>query len=162
MWYTMFIRATILFGILMVVWLLMSGHYTPLVTGLGVVSVGFATWMAVRINGHDREGLPFHLMAGLPGYILWLFREIAVSNISTIRLILVGQADPVLFRVPYTQKTAAGVATYANSITLTPGTVTVEITEGEFLVHAVSRELADDVKSGGMDEKVTRIEGVSG
>ena len=86
MWYTMFIRAIILFGILMVVWLLMSGHYTPLVTGLGVVSVGFATWMAVRINGHDREGLPFHLMAGLPGYILWLFREIAVSNLSLIHI----------------------------------------------------------------------------
>ena len=152
-------RAVILFSILMSVWLLMSGHYTPLVTGLGVASAIFATWMAVRINALDSEGLPFHLMARLPGYIVWLFVEILASNLATMKIILFGGARPVMFRTRCTQRTPAGLATYANSITLTPGTVTVEIAEGEFLVHALSKELGAGVKGGGMDRRVTRIEG---
>lgn len=152
-------RAIILFSILMTVWLLMSGHYTVLVTGLGVLSVAFATWMATRISATDDEGLPLQLLARLPVYIVWLFREIVSSNIATTRIILQGKAAPVMFRVPYTQKTEAGIATYANSITLTPGTVTVDIDKKEFLVHALADEFADDVKSNVMDAKVTAVEG---
>lgn len=159
MWYTMMFRTLILFTVLMVVWLLMSGHYTPLVTGLGVASVAFTTWMARRISAQDREGLPLHILGRLPTYIVWLMREILVSNITTAKVILGGQPDPEIFRVPYSQKTAAGVATYANSITLTPGTVTVEIDDKGFLVHALTRELADDVKTGAMDARVSATEG---
>ena len=154
----MMARATILFSVLMSVWLLLSGHYTALVTGLGVASAVFAAWMAVRVDAHDSEGLPLHMMARLPGYVLWLFREIAVSNIATMKLILFTTPKPVMFRASYSQRTPAGVATYANSITLTPGTVTVDIGKGDFLVHALSRELRKGVKAGGMDRRVARLE----
>ena len=152
-------RTLILFSALMSMWLLMSGYYTALITGLGVVSVFFATLMATRVNAQDSEGLPLHMMARLPGYLLWLFREIAVSNIVTIKLILFRPPEPVVFRTRYTQKTPAGVATYANSITLTPGTVTVDIDDRGFLVHALSPELGEGIKDGEMDRRVTRVEG---
>ena len=151
-------RTACLFIVLMSVWLLMSGHYTPLVTGLGILSAAFATWMAARVGSQDGEGLPLHLMARLPGYILWLFGEIAASNLATMNLILFRRPDPEMFRTRYSQKTPAGVATYANSITLTPGTVTVEIDDGGFLVHALSRELGDGIRDGGMNARVSGIE----
>ena len=137
----------------------MSGHYTPLVTGLGVVSTAFATWMSHRLGGSDKEGLPLHMFQKLPAYYIWLIKEIIISNIATAKTIL-GKSDaPELFYVPFTQKTEAGVATYANSITLTPGTVTVDIDKNGFLVHALSSDFGDDVRSGNMDRRVTQLEG---
>ena len=155
-------RTVILFIVLMAVWLLMSGHYTVLVTGLGVASVLFCTVMARRINADDEEGLPLFLMPRLPLYILWLMREIIISNLDTARVILFGKPDPVVFRVPATQTTAAGITTYANSITLTPGTVTMDIDDDGFVVHALNEAMADGVRSGEMDSRVTAIEGGQG
>lgn len=148
-----------LFIVLMAVWLLMSGHYTVLVTGLGVASVLFCTMMARRINADDDEGLPIFMMARLPLYLTWLMKEIIVSNLDTARIILFGKPDPVVFRVPATQKTAAGITTYANSITLTPGTVTMDIDDDGFVVHALDQSMADGVRSGEMDRRVTVVEG---
>ena len=106
-----------------------------------------------------KEGLPLHMFRKLPAYYIWLIKEIIMSNIATAKTIL-GKTDaPELFYVPFTQKTEAGVATYANSITLTPGTVTVDIDENGFLVHALSSDFGDDVRSGDMDRRVTQLEG---
>ena len=142
----------------MAVWLLMSGHYTVLVTSLGVASVLFAAMMSKRLGGTDDEALPLHMMARLPGYFLWLFKEIVMSNIATAKVILSNTPDPEFFETTATQKTEAGLATYANSITLTPGTVTVDIDQDRFLVHALSPGFGDDVRSLGMDEKVSGLE----
>jgi len=157
------LRNIFLFAILFAAWLLMSGHYTPLLIGLGVLSCALATVMADRIGGSDEEGLPLHIIARLPAYLVWLLKEIVMSNIATGRLILFGQARPVLFTTPASQATAAGIATYANSITLTPGTVTIEVEDTgggtRFLVHAVDRPFAEDVESGDMDRRVSALEG---
>ena len=155
-------RNLFLFAVLFAVWLLMSGHYTPLLIGLGVISCALATAMADRIGGSDEEGLPLHIMTRLPAYLVWLLKEIIMSNIATGRLILFGRARPVLFTTPASQGTVGGVVTYANSITLTPGTVTVEVEEGgdttRFLVHAIDPSFAEDVESGDMDRRVTALE----
>lgn len=156
------LRLGLYFLILMALWLLMSGHYTVLVTGLGVLSVAFAVAMARRINAADDEGLPLHMMKSLPGYLIWLFREILMSNIATAKVILGNTPDPEVFRVPYSQKTAAGVAAYANSITLTPGTVTIDIDDKGFLVHALDASFGDDVRSGEMDRRLRLAEGGEG
>lgn len=157
-------RNLILFGVLFAAWLLMSGHYTPLLIGLGIVSCLLATWLADRIGGTDEEGLPLHIMARLPVYLAWLVKEIIMSNIATGRLILVGRARPVIFETAASQTSAGGLVTYANSITLTPGTVTIEVEDAEgdnprFLVHALDPSFAEDVESGEMDRRVTALEG---
>ena len=151
-------RFAILFLSLMAVWLLMSGHYTVLVTGLGVASVLFATVMSSRLGGTDDEALPLHMMGRLPGYFIWLFKEILMSNIATAKVILGNTPQPEMFETSASQKTEAGVATYANSITLTPGTVTVDINKDVFLVHALTKDFGDDVRSNVMDAKVTGLE----
>ena len=122
------------------VWSLHNAHYQP--------------WC-------DQEGLPTHMFLRLPGYLLWLFKEILMSNLSTAKVILTNQSDPEMFRTKFSQKTEAGVATYANSITLTPGTVTIDIEEDTFLVHALSSSFGDDVRSLEMNEKVSNLESAS-
>ena len=155
-------RVTLLFSLLMASWLLMSGHYTPLIISFGVVSVGFCVWLSHAINAIDDEGLSIHLFARLPVYLVWLCGEIVKSNYATAKFILGGHSEPEMFRVTATQKTAAGLATYANSITLTPGTVTMDIDEsaskGQFLVHALHADFGDDVRSNDMDRRVTALE----
>ena len=157
-------RPLLLFVILLGMWLLMSGHYTPLITSLGIVSCGLVAALAHLMGGTDRDGLPTHLFARLPGYLVWLCREIITSNIATGRIILKGGTDEEWFEVPATQTSDAGIVTYANSITLTPGTVTVDVTSDRdgktrFLVHALHPDFGDDVRDGEMDRRVSAVEG---
>lgn len=155
----MIIKALLLFVFYFVIWLLLSGHYDPLLLTLGVLSCItclYVTWKAKFI---DEEGLPLHLLIRLPIYTLWLFKEIIKANIDTAKIIILNNPDPQNFRVKSSQKTEAGKVTYANSITLTPGTVTT-LLDGDILeVHALSSDMADDVKSGAMDKKVSWLEG---
>jgi multicomponent Na+:H+ antiporter subunit E len=169
-WYTQYrdfripMRFLILFTTLMAGWLLMSGIYNGLLIGFGVASCLLCTWLSLRIGATDREGLPTHLFARLPAYLAWLIGEIVSSNIATAKIILRGTSDPEIFEVPANQATAAGLANYANSITLTPGTVTVDIDEAKtgpsrFLVHALHPQFGDDVRSGDMDKRNCALEG---
>ena len=155
----MIIKALLLFVFYFVIWLLLSGHYDPLLLTLGVLSCItclYVTWKAKFI---DDEGLPLHLLIRLPIYTVWLFKEIIKANIDTAKIIIINNPDPQNFRVKSSQKTEAGKVTYANSITLTPGTVTT-VLDGDILeVHALSSDMADDVKSGVMDKKVSWLEG---
>ena len=155
----MIIKALLLFVFYFVIWLLLSGHYDPLLLTLGVLSCItclYVTWKAKFI---DEEGLPLHLLIRLPIYTVWLFKEIIKANIDTAKIIIFNNPDPQNFRVKSSQKTEAGKVTYANSITLTPGTVTT-VLDGDILeVHALSSDMADDVKSGAMDKKVSWLEG---
>ena len=155
----MIIKALLLFVFYFVIWLLLSGHYDPLLLTLGVLSCItclYVTWKAKFI---DEEGLPLHLLIRLPIYTVWLFKEIIKANIDTAKIIILNNPDPQNFRVKSSQKTEAGKVTYANSITLTPGTVTT-VLDGDILeVHALSSDMADDVKSGVMDKNVSWLEG---
>ena len=155
----MIIKALLLFVFYFVIWLLLSGHYDPLLLTLGVLSCItclYVTWKAKFIY---EEGLPLHLLIRLPIYTLWLFKEIIKANIDTAKIIIINNPDPQNFRVKSSQKTEAGKVTYANSITLTPGTVTT-VLDGDILeVHALSSDMADDVKRGAMYKKVSWLEG---
>ena len=152
-------RAVILFVVLMAIWLILSGHYTPLLLGLGVISVLFCVWMSKRLDAIDAESLPLHLLLRLPFYWFWLIGQILLANIQMIRIILTGAHAPCLFRVDAGDLSQAALVLYANSITLTPGTVTVEAEKGTLLVHALSKAMADDVKKGVMLTRVRLVEG---
>ncbi|GIR79515.1 MAG: hypothetical protein CM15mP81_10250 [Alphaproteobacteria bacterium] len=86
---------------------------------LSCITCLYVTWKAKFI---DAEGLPLHLLIRLPIYTIWLFKEIIKANIDTAKIIIFNNPDPQNFRVKSSQKTEAGKVTYANSITLTPGT----------------------------------------
>ena len=157
-------RHVIALGVtLYVAWLLLSGVYQTLWFVLGVISCAICVGIALRMEVIDRETYPVHLSMILPRYWLWLFKEIVFANFDVTKRILAPSlpVNPQLFRVKATQWGALGKVIYANSITLTPGTVTVDIDGDEFLVHALSDSTKDDLETGEMDRRVTALEGSS-
>jgi multicomponent Na+:H+ antiporter subunit E len=157
----MTMRIPALVATLFVFWLLLSGVYTPflLATGLGAsIAVALLAW---RMEVADREGHPIHLTLGALVYWPWLIKEIAVSGWRVAKIILKPSLpiSPTLVRFRPSQKSAVGLVTHANSITLTPGTITVVAGHDEFLVHALTREGAQAVVESEMDRRVSRLEG---
>ena len=147
-----------LFGL----WLLLSGIYTPLLIILGICSSALVAWIAHRMNVTDHEGFPIHFTWKAITYWPWLFWEIIKANLAVSRVILKKEIsiEPTLLRIPANQKSELGQVTYANSITLTPGTVSIAVGEGMIDVHALTQEAADDLKTGRMNERACRLEGI--
>ncbi len=142
-------------------WLLLSGIYTPflVLSGLGA-SIAVAA-LAQRMEVADREGHPIHLALAALRYWPWLFKEMVKSGWQVARIILDPRLpiSPTFVRFKPSQKTPVALATHANSITLTPGTLTVDAGHDEFLVHALTREGAAGVVDSEMDRRVRRMEG---
>ena len=113
---------------LAVLWFLLSGHTEPLVLASGVLSIIFVSWLSARMKIIDGESYPFTLIPRLSLYWLWLLWEIVKSSVDTSRRALgpKSKVQPVVFDAPATQRTDLGLVVHANSITLTPGTVTLE------------------------------------
>jgi len=158
-------HAIALFALLLAVWLLNSGHYTVLITSFGIASCLLVVWLSHRMGIVDEEGVPIHLLTRLPMYLPWIAKEVFKSNLDTARRILnLGSPDvsPRLFEAPTTQRTDLGRVLYANSITLTPGTVSIRVHGASITVHAIADEVADDLLGGEMDRRVTRLEGETG
>ena len=151
-------KSITLFIILFGFWLLMSGYYTPLILSLGVISCLLCVYLTVKGKFLDNETLPIYFFPRLIQYTLWLIKEILKSNIATAKVIIMKSEEPELFSVKATQKTNEGKVTYANSITLTPGTVTTQIKNDIFEVHALTKDFGDDVRSSEMDKMVTWLE----
>ena len=136
----------------------MSGHYTILITSLGVLSCLLCVYLTIKGKFLDNETIPVYFFPRLIQYTLWLIKEIFVSNIATAKVILTKTEDPELFTVKSSQKTNEGKVTYANSITLTPGTVTTQINENIFEVHALNQKFGDEIRSSDMDKMVSWLE----
>lgn len=142
-------------------WLLWSGIYKSLLIIFGAASVLLVLLITVRMNRVDDDSIDFELNPmQFIGYIGWLLLEIAKCNIAVTKTIL-SSSMPInqnLFDVPYTQRTDLGQVIFANSITLTPGTVTVETEHGHFLVHALSYSHDDLEALADMDRRVCAAE----
>ena len=151
-------KSITLFIVLFGFWLLMSGYYTPLILSLGVISCLLCVYLTIKGKFLDNETLPIYFFPRLIQYTLWLIKEILISNIATAKVIIMKSEEPELFSVKTTQKTNEGKVTYANSITLTPGTVTTQIKNDIFEVHALTKDFGDDVRSSDMDKMVTWLE----
>ncbi len=147
---------------LLAIWLLLSGHYTPLMIFFGVLSTLLVVVLAARADLIDREIQPVLLKPSVLLYWFWLGREIIKSNIDVARRILSPglPISPNIFTVRASQKTELGRVTYANSITLVPGTVTVDVDEEVFTVHALTQAAAADLKRGEMDRRVCNVEDI--
>ncbi|MHC4958576.1 MAG: Na+/H+ antiporter subunit E [Planctomycetota bacterium] len=145
------------------VWLLWSGYFIlqPLI--LGAASVLLVLWIALRMRIVDREGVPLDLLARLPLYVPWLMWEIVKANIDVTRRILSPRLpiSPRVIEIDSSQRRDLARVIYANSITLTPGTVTIDVRGRHFTVHALTKEAADGVLTGDMDRRCTRLEGPS-
>lgn len=132
--------------VLAVVWLVLSGYWTkPILLIFGALGVTTAFALVLRMGLLDRETAPFPRLIPFVAYWVWLGGEIFKANVYVVRTAMKPELDikPTLVRVPVNLRSDLARATFANSITLTPGTVTVEVEETGFLVHALTPELAE-------------------
>lgn len=151
---------TSLFVLLAALWLALSGVYKPLILALGLGSVLFALWMARRMDVVGDESNAGLYSWRLPVYWAWLVWQITLSNLHVARLVLApGRLAPRIVRMPVNQASDIGRVTYANSVTLTPGTVSLVLAPDELVVHAIDRQAADELQREGMGDKVRWLEG---
>ena len=159
-------RAVLMGVVLFGIWLLWSGHYSfdhTLVLAMAVISCVGVVAIAVRMGIADAEGHPIHLIGRAALYGLWLLWAIFKANIDVALRVLNPRLpiSPTLVQVQTSQKSDLGRVIYANSITLTPGTVSVETGDGTIMVHAIAKDVAEDLETGEMDRRVTSMEGLS-
>jgi len=149
------------FATLYAFWILLSGYFTAFLLGAGGGCALAVVLLARRMDVVDHEGHPIQLgwRASL-GYWPWLALEIARAGWDVARRILDPRLpiSPTLARFAPGQRSDLGLAIHANSITLTPGTVSVQVGPAEFLVHALTREGAAGLAGSEMDRRVAALE----
>ena len=147
------IRNTLFFYLL---WLLLSQSYNAFHMTLGLV-VSFAVALLNTEPGKLQvENVRWSRMLA---YLPWLLWRIIQSGIHLSYLILHPRLpiDPKLIRHQTSLKEEGGIVLFGNSITLTPGTITVEVNSNELLVHSMDDASADDVTSLRMEQKVAGV-----
>ncbi|MET0104701.1 MAG: Na+/H+ antiporter subunit E [Sedimenticola sp.] len=140
-------------------WLLLSGHYVALLLALGGLSVLIVVFFLHRMDRVDGE--PSTLRPGLKflRYIGWLLGQVVLSNVALARRVW----DPSLPIQPTWGKLDTRVSTplektlYANSITLTPGTLTTDVGEDHFMIHCLSPEELEELREGEMERRIKGI-----
>jgi multicomponent Na+:H+ antiporter subunit E len=149
--------------VLFAFWLALSGHYTTFLIAGGAGCAALVTLAALRMRTADAEGFPVELLPRALTYFPWLAWEIAKSAWSVAKIIVDPRLpiSPTMTVVKASQRTSTGVAIYANSITLTPGTITVGVDGNDLTVHALVSGGADDLEGGGMDRRVSQFEGAA-
>ncbi|MDX1490709.1 MAG: Na+/H+ antiporter subunit E [Pseudohongiellaceae bacterium] len=148
-----------LIALLIAFWLLNSGHYTPLILGLGAASIVLVFVTVTRMKVVDEESLPFHLARELPSYYIWLIGELIKSNLQVVRRIWSSSAElnPAMETIEITQHSDMGRVILANSISLTPGTMTTAVTDNSITVHALDKSSIDELKGGEFGARIRRL-----
>ena len=155
------VRVAVTATLLASTWLLWSGHWTPLLLTLGAASCVVALIVALRTGFFDADTYTLDLAPRLVRYWLWLLAEIVRSNLVVARVVL--RASPAI--APQVVRIDAGhlppriQALLANAITLTPGTVTLDVNKGVIEVHCLTREIAVELEGGGMLRRAERLSG---
>lgn len=154
-------RSLIFLFILYSFWLLLSGMFTPFLLASGAGSTVAIWFFARRMDVIDHEGFPIQLgWRALLSYWPWLAREIFKSAWDVTKCIIDPRLpiSPTLIEFTPSQKSDLGLVIHANSITLTPGTIAIEVQPGRFLVHALTREGAAGLAGSEMDRRCTEME----
>jgi multicomponent Na+:H+ antiporter subunit E len=144
-------------------WILLSGQFHFVLLVSGVVSSLFVAYISHDLLiGRVALGTVVAKTYRLIIYLPWLLWQIVMANLDLVyRTLHPGEKiDPHIIKFNTDLMTRKGIALLANSITLTPGTVTVMANkEGEFIVHAIAKAPAESLLSGAMQSRVKKIEG---
>lgn len=154
----------VIFLLLFGIWIVFSGLLDTFHLSLGVISCLFISLISSDFYFTNRSkgfGNRLGEIAKIPGYLIWLLWEIILSNIHILKLALtpgdIKNLDPSLVRIKTGLKTDYGKYILANSITLTPGTITIDIDGNELLIHSISRHTKMGVEEKTMEKKVSKV-----
>ena len=141
-------------------WMLLSGHSSVLLLTLGLASIVLVTWLVSRMDRNDNAPVRMLFSLKFFSYLGWLIWQVIVTNIDVARRIW----NPSLPIKPVSRKIKVNIkdplikTIYANSITLTPGTVTIEVGEDYFVVQALNAEGLDELEEGEMERRLSCLE----
>jgi len=154
-----YVRILILAVLLIAAWVLWSGYLKPLLLGLGALSCLLTVWIVRRMGYFDDENFAFHYDWRLIGFWAWLGREVVVSSIEVARVVLRRRlvVEPKVVNIDGSGLGPVDLALLGNSITLTPGTLTLDVHEGRLLVHALTAEGAAALERGEMQRRVAAL-----
>jgi multicomponent Na+:H+ antiporter subunit E len=146
--------------ILFVFWMLLSGKFDAFHLTLGAIcSILPAYLFHDLLFANVRVGDMRVVTARFIAYIPWLLQQILLANIHVASLVLRRRMpiDPQVVKFKTKLETDISSVVLANSITLTPGTITMDIKDGVFYVHAVSHKVAEELNAGEMEDRVAHI-----
>ncbi len=146
----------ILFGF----WLLLSGHYDVFHISIGVLCCAVVSHVSHNLLfANPRAGDMRVIVKRFITYIPWLLYQIVLSNFHVAYLALGPRRllDPKIIKFKSKLESDISMVTLANSITLTPGTITVDVEDGVYYVHAVSKKVAEDLMTGEMEDRIAHI-----
>ena len=149
------------FLILFATWVILSGHLDALHLVFGAACAALvAAVSSDLLLSPARAPVRPAAIGRFAGYAAWLLWEVLLANLHVARLVLQPAAmRPQIVRFRTSLRSDMAKVTLGNSITLTPGTVTVDIDGDEFCVHALSDKSAADLRSGVMERRVARLFG---
>lgn len=135
-----------LFVVCFALWLVLSGHWDPLHLALGAAASALVVWL-----NRDEEAVSglARALPGLASYVPWLLVEIVKANIAVTRVVIDPRLpiEPTVVRVRPPFASDLAVTMLANSITLTPGTITLDVDEGDLIVHALTPVSVEDLET---------------
>ncbi|NVM21645.1 MAG: Na+/H+ antiporter subunit E [Desulfobacterales bacterium] len=146
--------------ILFAFWMLLSGKFDAFHLGLGAICCTLVAYLFHDLLfANVRVGDMRIVTARFIAYIPWLIEQIVLANIHVASLVLRPKMpiDPQIIEFKTKLETDISCVTLANSITLTPGTITIDIKDGVYYVHALSQKVADDLNAGEMEDRVAHI-----
>jgi len=152
-------RMLVLLFSLAAAWLLWSGLYKPLLLALGAASCLTCFWLVRRMGYFEGEMFALRFSMRLFRYWLWLGREIFRSSLEVARVVLHPRL-PISPRVVELQAESSHLFDHVilgNSITLTPGTLALDVHEGVIKVHTLTEDAARELMSGEMNRRVTGL-----
>jgi multicomponent Na+:H+ antiporter subunit E len=149
------------FVLLMVIWVVLSGFFDVFHLALGLISCAIVVWLSSDLlfeNRHHRLNVRIKQAFGLFAYSIWMIGQIILSNIYVLRLALgsTEKLEPQIVRYKCSLNTDFQRFLLANSITLTPGTVTIKIIGDTYYVHAISDETANGL-DGTMERRIKKV-----
>lgn len=142
--------------VLALFWVLLSGYFTALMLSLGSAAVALVVWFVWRMNRIDEQPVGLRPGFGLLRYGVWLAWKVILSNIDVARRIWSPglPVRPVWGGLEVGLRTPLQKSLYANSITLTPGTLTADVRPGHFLIHALTDEGLNELRDGEMERRI--------
>ena len=125
-------------------WLTLSGYFITMILAFGAISIGIVVWMCARMGLLDGETVPYMTTLQTLSYYVWLFIEIVKANVQVVKAVLSPdlEVSPTLVKIPLNSNVDIAETMFANSITLTPGTVSVDMQPDYILVHALLEEMS--------------------
>jgi multicomponent Na+:H+ antiporter subunit E len=165
-WQIKWVAIGIEFIFLFSFWVVLSGNFQVKYLVIGVFASGLVTYLtnefiykARSVERGSGIGYIMKRAVRLILYLPWLILAIMKANIKVASILIKPRMpiDPVLLQFETKLSKRVSLVTLANSITLTPGTITVGLEKGKYIVHSLTRECAEDLETGVMQNKVARI-----